>query len=191
MKYIKTYKIFESTEAFEPGVDLEYIDLFLEDIADKGYTINQYFGFKDRADDKVSIVDRRYIDNLISDSSIRVHRNVEIYQDYLNGDMSYIIKIYSYMEEKGYTDDFPFGEITYSDIYGPLKQLIGYMSEERGLSYYKIFATTDAHRDNVAAPWDYTFREFSNIEDVKDVKIIGALSLHISKNKEFLPKTKI
>ena len=194
MKYLKSYKLYESSsDDFEPGVDLEYIDIFLEDIVDKGYDVKQYFGFeaqdwRNRAEgsQKVHHMDRRYIDNLLLPAR-RTPSNEEIYQDYLKGDMSYVIKIYSYMEEKGYKQyDFPFGEVTYSDVYGPLKQLIGYMSEERGLSYYTIKATISATRSSEMVPWKYTTKQFTNIEDLKDVKIIGCLVIQLSKNKELL-----
>lgn len=211
MKHLKPYKIFENND-FEPVVDLEYIDWFIEDITDKGYDVQQYFGFKnreagklvfqsahpttpDRKHDKLHIVDRRYINALINPENDILRRpntgNDILYQDYLNGDISYIIKIYSYKEEKGYSRDFPFGEITYSDIYGPLKQLTGYMSEERGLSHYKIQVTSDIRRSNEVGPWKFTDSEFNKIEDLKDIKIIGGLSLYISKDKELLPDKKI
>lgn len=193
MKYLKTYKLYESSsDEFEPGVDLEYIDIFLEDITDKGYDVKQYYGFenknphRDESSKKIYHLDRRYIDNLLLPAR-RTHTNEEIYQDYLKGDMSYAIKIYSYMEEKGYKQyDFPFGEVTYSDVYGPLKQLIGYMSEERGLTHYTIMATISATRSSEMVPWKYTTKKFDNIEDLKDVKIIGCLVIQLSKNKELL-----
>lgn len=190
MKYLKRYNELLESSDFEPGEDLMYIDILLEDLTEKGYTVNQYFGFKNpntNSSTTILQVDRRYLDTLIHpDSTIRVQYNKEIYKDYLNGDMSYIIKIYSYMEEKGYTNDFPFGEVTYSDVSDTLNQLIGYMSKERGLSNYRIYATVGATRRNEMAPWDFANAQFDNIDDMKDVKVIGAMSIHLSRNKELL-----
>jgi hypothetical protein len=208
MKYIKRYKIFESLD-FEPGDDLKYIDDLLLDIKEIGYDIQQYFAFKNQKEgelifspefiqrhpdksekrhEKLHIVGINYINNLINKPDNREPYN-SIYQNYLNGNICYIIKIYSYLEDKGYTNEFPFGEITYSDIYQPLKQLIEYMSSERGLLHYKISATTGIKRKSEMVSWNFTSTQFNNIEDMKNVRILGNLSLYISKNSDLIPTT--
>lgn len=111
--------------------------------------------------------------------------NQYFYNDYHKNKIGYLIKIYNYSESHGYTNDGPFGEIYYDDVYDTLCQLIGYMKEQ-GLIYYNINVVVGAHRKSEMVPWTYDRVVLNDIEELKNIPFIGALSIFLTGDKEIL-----